>query len=566
MISRRRWPWLLGFGLLLLVELPVFVRMPLWVDATLYDVSAWTMLNGGLPYRDVFDTNLPGMPLLHLVVRSVFGFSHEALRCADLLVFAGIIALLSSAARRAGVGFVPRFWLAFACCHFYLMEGEFSQVQRDTWMLLPSLAAFACRAKRFNADAPSSRSNRWAWREGVLWGAAIWIKPHVVVPMVFLWLQGLGWRLRAGRRRELITESLAQLAGLMLVGGVGLTLIAVTGTWGPMWEVMLHWNGEYYDFSATEYLDRLTSSVSYFDQWSLVHFVAIPLAAWNVLFRYSRDSEGVARASLDALYLGWLAQATLLQKTFAYAHAPAILLALASLTARRWPAGPVVLGWSVAGTVVWFAADQSPRLRNAIEGAGEINPVAVQQIIPFRDYANIRRLDHWAECWQADGPPNKTSLSHYANNFAAPDWAELKRVENFLREREVGDGEVLAWDDTTHPLYLALDIRPAIPYQHVMTALQFISKRPLIRDQTNNCGAKFIVSDMLVPYTFAEGWPDNSSAPRLPRNFPDEHRNLFPWNQPILFRTRRFVVHKFEHPITDDLPLSSEVPLRSSDD
>src|SRR5262249_36124668 len=57
------WPvWLgrLAFGVLLVVGVPLFLRMPLWADSALYDTCAMTVLRGGVHYRDTFDTNLPG--------------------------------------------------------------------------------------------------------------------------------------------------------------------------------------------------------------------------------------------------------------------------------------------------------------------------------------------------------------------------------------------------------------------------------------------------------------------------------------------------------------------------
>ena len=55
----------------LVIGVPLFLRTPVWVDVTYHDLSAWNVLHGGVHYRDVFETNLPGMVWLHAAIRPV---------------------------------------------------------------------------------------------------------------------------------------------------------------------------------------------------------------------------------------------------------------------------------------------------------------------------------------------------------------------------------------------------------------------------------------------------------------------------------------------------------------
>ena len=66
---------------LLVAGIPLFLRMPLWCDLTLYDLAARNLLEGGRHYVDVFDTNLPGFVWVLAGIRAVLGFSSFALRC-----------------------------------------------------------------------------------------------------------------------------------------------------------------------------------------------------------------------------------------------------------------------------------------------------------------------------------------------------------------------------------------------------------------------------------------------------------------------------------------------------
>ena len=93
--------------------------------------------------------------------------------------------------------------------------------------------------------------------------------------------------------------------------------------------------------------NRVKLLFMHFSPWSLIHAVSVPVALyslWRARFWRTNDLGSderrlMNRALLSALYLGWLAEATFLQNPFPYAHAPALILALAVLTAHRWPVG-----------------------------------------------------------------------------------------------------------------------------------------------------------------------------------------------------------------------------------
>src|SRR5687768_14319118 len=98
-LPRRFRPWrsaLLGWLAAILVfaaGVPLFLCMPPWNDVTLHDMAVRSMLRGGVHYRDVFDTNLPGIDWLMAGVRFAFGWSYEVLRAADLVVMTGAVVL-----------------------------------------------------------------------------------------------------------------------------------------------------------------------------------------------------------------------------------------------------------------------------------------------------------------------------------------------------------------------------------------------------------------------------------------------------------------------------------------
>ena len=80
----RSWPW------------------PLVHDAPLMHYVAWLMTRGAVPYRDVFDMNMPGVYLLHLGVISVLGEGDRAWRSFDLAWLVLTAAALFGFSRRMG--------------------------------------------------------------------------------------------------------------------------------------------------------------------------------------------------------------------------------------------------------------------------------------------------------------------------------------------------------------------------------------------------------------------------------------------------------------------------------
>ena len=160
---RPRWyPWrsaALGWlvaGAFLALGVPLFLRMPLWCDATLYAVAAREISTGGVHYRDVFDTNPPGFVWALAAVRGTLGTSQLAVRAVDLLIVVLVVAGLLWWARRAGASGAAVAWCAAACAAFYLFVPEFCHAQRDVWMMLPAGAAILLRMRRAQpATAPA---------------------------------------------------------------------------------------------------------------------------------------------------------------------------------------------------------------------------------------------------------------------------------------------------------------------------------------------------------------------------------------------------------------------------
>ncbi len=559
--------------------MPLFVCMPPWADVTLYDVAARNILRGGVHYRDVFDTNLPGMPWLMAAFRVAFGRSYEALRAADLLVVGAIVWALCGWVRRAGGTGYAVAWFVAAAALFYPFQTEYTHIQRDVWMLLPAVVAARLRLKKLEeptpqpppcregtseplrsvevcdlsrSEAPSLQGGGWGVGssplEGFIWGVAVWLKPHVVVPAFAVWLTSAILL----TKREPVRRVFADLGGLVLGGllaGVpGVLWLVYSGAWEHFLRVFLEWNPHYLA-DAGPLRDRFTTVFDCLRPWSVVQFAALPLAllaVWRACARRP-DEEATARVLLAALYLGWMAQAVLMQKAFDYVHTPLTFLGMAILAGHRWCFGFVYLLWFLVTGLLVNVAETYPPAEPYVRA---IDPASVYVKFEKHPLLDGDIIKLWPRCWREGSSPElRDRLGQYTDIHCGTKWQELEAVAAYLRPLGLGDGELNCWHDSTHPLYLLLDLKPATRYMHYGTVFAIRPKRAEIVAAVRDSPQKYVVSDLLrTTYDRGAVYRPESWRPGdpLPVWLPAAERERFPWNQPVVFRSGRYVVHKID--------------------
>jgi hypothetical protein len=554
----------------LVAGVPLFLCLPPWTDVTLYDVAARTVLRGGVHYRDVFDTNTPGFVWVVAAVRSCCGWSSEALRAWDLAVVAAATAVLIAFVRRAGGAGYPVAWFAAGVALFYPFTSEFCHCQRDVWMLLPALAAAWLRLRRMtNDECPTNDSPRkdegrmtasllsslrhW-WgiggafvipAEGALWGVAVWLKPHVVVPAFAVWLVSAVLIARSAGWRRVLADTLGLLVGGLVAGGLGVLWLVRSGAWPYFVDVFTNWNPEYVAQTWTELPARPLRTFEYFPPWSLLHLAAVPLTVAGL------RGERPARAVLGALYLGWMLQALVLQKGLDYVHVPETVLAMALLAGHRWAVGfPFLVWFIVTGTAL--------NLTGTGPGVSAFNrwfPAVRLERHPLADPAV---LGAWPRCWHEGSTPElRDRLGQYIDVHCGTRWQDLDAVARLLRTVEPGDRELTCWHDSTHPLYLMLGVEPSTRYMHFGTVFSLRGKVGVIRAEVAASPQRYVVSDLRrMTYRLADAYaPGAHGEYSLPGWLPRSQRGVFPWNQPVVFRSGRYVVHRIENPVGEvDIP------------
>ena len=148
---------------------------PLIHDAALMHYIAWLIGQGGVPYRDAFDMNLPGVYLLHLGVLRWAGPGDLAWRLFDLGWLAVICGLLVAYCRRISDGWAPA-GAALLFALYHLSGGAWHAGQRD-FLLCLFLLLGAWGVAR-GTEQGASGALLWG---GLALGAAMTIKPHAAL-------------------------------------------------------------------------------------------------------------------------------------------------------------------------------------------------------------------------------------------------------------------------------------------------------------------------------------------------------------------------------------------------
>jgi hypothetical protein len=514
------WAWLTGTAVVVLaaLHLPSVVRTPLDADALHYDLCAWTIAHGGVMYRDALDTNPPGMQWIHLLLRSVAGWSSETLQIADILVAAvNIVLLVRLLPERASWGVRWTMVLVLGSC--FLSESEWCRVQRDSWMLVPSLLALHCRRRQLRVWREGGNLWLLTFAEGMCWAVGFWIKPFVAIPALLCWIV-------SARMGQASGTTLARLGGdfclLMLggmaVGALGIAWLVGAGAWQWFAELMFDWNRQYALHRAmSRYFEEYLLSVPLrLFPWMFIHLFAIPFALLDLArLRWRRrattaDGDGVL---LSAFYLAWLAQAVFLQQPFDYVHMPAILLGLAVSCRRFAAAAPGTGRTMLMALLLLFVCLRLPTLTQA-------------------------RAQTWTACFATPTPELRDRLLFLPRTSLV----DQVGVEEFLRSQGVKDGEVGCWTPQAAPVLLDLGVRPATRYLLFHINLRVFKRQ---RDRIYADAAASQQRYLIVDHSMTEWWCVTDLHARAFIRPPRE--SVYPHDR-LVYTSGRYAVYAVDGP------------------
>jgi hypothetical protein len=149
-----------------------------------------------VPYRDVFDMNMPGTYFINLILAKTLGYSDIAFRVFDLLHLFALTVVTYLWTRRIHryVGYFSVIFLPLT----YLASGPVMSLQREFLALLPFSCALAIILNR-----RPRRGLLQAFAVGLLWGLCALIKPYTLIGVIPIIIY-LAWERRCelGRTAE----------------------------------------------------------------------------------------------------------------------------------------------------------------------------------------------------------------------------------------------------------------------------------------------------------------------------------------------------------------------------
>lgn len=347
--GRRYWLVFGAFLLVLLLGLPTLI-VPWYTDQSIFALAARTILDGGLPYRDLWDIKPPGTYVPYVLSFLLFGEHMVSVRILDLANTFGAMIAVFLLGRRL---FSERAGLLAGCLYgvTYLTRAGFDGLaQTESFLVLPlALALFLYR------PAQGGRSGVRAVLSGLLLGFAFSTK----FSAGFYVLALPAMEMLLGERPARVWLALMRLslaaAGFLAVPVVFAVYLAAGGALGDFLDIQrlhvahytaLHWAPE-----GESYIHFLGRATHEYMKQNLHLVVPAGVALFFALRGLRRRETAVA----VLLFLAALAGVWSQGKFFPY-HWLAIFFPLSLLAAHAIDRVLGLYGKSVREPRLWAAA------------------------------------------------------------------------------------------------------------------------------------------------------------------------------------------------------------------
>ena len=207
-------------------------------DTPLLYYAAFLMdKHGRIPYRDIFETSMPGTFAFHYVIVKLFGYSDDAFRYVDLTLLGALLIatykFMSRFGRQAAILAALLFGLV------YLAQGQTMSLQRDYIGIIPVAFALLCIPARMETPVGL---NRFAL-VGLLFGMSVLIKPHlgIALPIVFAALLAFRWNRQKKSMPDFIKCAAVSAAALLAPLAIALIWLAADSALAPFADIVFNY-------------------------------------------------------------------------------------------------------------------------------------------------------------------------------------------------------------------------------------------------------------------------------------------------------------------------------------
>ncbi len=280
-------------GIVLLIALPT-ITYPLGRDQGEFATIGRGILNGRIPYVDLWNPKPPAVFYVYAAAMALFGQTVPALRALDLLAYPVIAAALWQIGRRLASPRVGE-WAVLLFGVFYFTETFWTLTQNDGLVLLPMSLAAVCMIEAVF----QKRASAWTFAAGMLSGWVFWFKyPFALFAAALV----IGFVLALGLRnwRKAIRPVLLFVVGWLLTVGGGAAYLIAIGAWDALIESVRVTTGyTALGFSPDEFIRGFSIGIG------------SRLLYWGVLFALAAFALIPRRASTENLgesqpRIGWI--------------------------------------------------------------------------------------------------------------------------------------------------------------------------------------------------------------------------------------------------------------------
>jgi hypothetical protein len=220
----------------LVVQAAYSTRWPITHDEAPLFYEAFLMRAEGLiPYRDLFDFQMPGSFAAYFILGSLSGFDDFRIRILDLVILTALLIITFFALRRFGK--TPALAAAILFGLKYLQGGPSMSLQREYLLLV--FIALAVWISMRDVLTPRHRITL-----GLLFGLAAVIKPHAAIgllPILLFDISDMVQRLKLTPLRATATSILPAALGFLIPVTVVIAWLGITGALTPFINIATHY-------------------------------------------------------------------------------------------------------------------------------------------------------------------------------------------------------------------------------------------------------------------------------------------------------------------------------------
>ncbi|MGJ3237749.1 MAG: ArnT family glycosyltransferase [Anaerolineae bacterium] len=289
--------------LILIVALPI-LTYPIGRDQGMYANIGRSILNGGVPFIDMWDIKPPPIYYLYALTLGLFGTNAPAIRALDLFwVPLGMFGMYVLGRQIKG----ERLGLFSALIYgaFYFNDGFQNLSQSDSLATIPTIW-LAYVSYRASQDERTGTGRWWALIAGLIAGVLLWFKPQqyaLIVGAVVIY--HLLQQVSTARIRLLFAEVVAFALGGALTGG---TLLLYFASQGIVQEILIvaegtaSYNAQGYDWSS--FVANMRQGFYY--RWLVWHALIVLSVIWALVKLVRHGVQRIALADHTRLLILWL--------------------------------------------------------------------------------------------------------------------------------------------------------------------------------------------------------------------------------------------------------------------